>query len=57
MKAVNSLCISPDKNCLISISAFSYYNISTHPFTNELLENDFKVIVWSIALGEKLFKA
>ena len=56
-KAVNSLCISPDKNRLISIGAFSYYDISTHLFTNELLGDDSKVIVWSIASGEKLFEA
>jgi WD40 repeat protein len=31
--------------------------LSTHPFTNELLGDDSKVIVWSVASGEKLFVA
>ena len=55
-KPVNSLCVSPDKTRLISVSAFSHF-LNQLPFTEGLLGDDSKVIVWSVLSGEKLFMA
>jgi WD40 repeat protein len=53
---INFLSISPDKTRLISIGAFSYFLINP-PFIKELVGDDSRVIVWSVASGEKLFVA
>jgi WD40 repeat protein len=54
-KSINLLAISPDQTRLISVGEFS--SISSIPTRTliDLLGDDSRVIIWSIASGEKLF--
>jgi len=53
---VNHLAVSQEYSRLISISAVSS-SFQSHAFADKWLGNDSRVVVWSVASGEKLFVA
>ncbi len=55
-KAVNHLAVSQDYSHLISIGAVSSSSQS-HAFADKWLGDDAKVVIWSVASGERLFEA
>ena len=56
-KPINVLAISPDQTRLISVGEFSYFSSIPTRRWGDLLGDDSRVVVWSIASGERLFIA
>jgi WD40 repeat protein len=54
-KPINHLALSPDKTRLISIGAFPRCGSSVLRSAHEWLGDDSRIVVWSVASGERLF--
>jgi hypothetical protein len=54
---VNHLAVSQEYSHLISIGAVSSSSSQFHAFADKWLGDDSRVVVWSVASGEKLFVA